>query len=287
MKRTFLTALAVSAALTSSAFAEITGKVTFDGKAPDRKPAAGIAQNADCAKSHKTPLMDETVVVGKGGELANAVVYLKKDGLKGEVPADEVLLDQVGCVYVPHVVSVTVGQKLVAQNSDPFLHNVHSLPEVNPGINKGQAIKGQKDPIPTKAAEQFIVKCDIHPWMKAWVAVFDHPFHSVTGEDGVFSIDTKGLQDGDYDVVVWHEKYKECAAGKVAVKGGKGTVDLKAAAPKAAGPAVEEKAVTVSTAGAKAACCADGKCAEATTAAATDKAVAAKPAAAVTTAAGK
>ena len=266
MKRTLLTALALSAALTTSAFADVTGKVTFEGKAPVRKPLAGIMQDPNCAKLHKTPLMEETVIVGKGGELANAVVYLKKDGLAGPVPADEVVLDQAGCMYVPHVVSVMVGQKLMAQNSDPFLHNVHSLPETNPPINRGQAVKGQKDPIPTKAAEQFIVKCDVHPWMRAWVAVFDHPYHSVTGEDGVFSIDTKGLADGDYDVVVWHEKFKECATGKVTVKAGKGTVDLKAAPKAAAAPAptAGEREVTVSNADGKPACCtADAKCADA------------------------
>jgi plastocyanin len=269
MKRSLLTALALSAALTTSAFAEITGTVTFDGKAPVRKPVAGIGSDPNCGKSHKTALLDETVIVGKGGELANAVVFLKGDNVKGEAPADEVVLDQQGCVYVPHVVSATVGQKLMAQNSDPFLHNVHSLPENNPGINRGQSVKGQKDPIPTKAAEQFVVKCDVHPWMRAWVAIFDHPFHSVTGEDGVFSIDTKGLKDGDYEVVVWHEKFKECATGKVTVKDGKGKVDLKAAAKSAAAPAAADKEVTVSTAGGKvaadgkSACCsADGKCIE-------------------------
>lgn len=262
MKRTLLTALALSAAMTTSAFAEVTGKVTFDGKAPVRKPVPGIMQDPTCSKLHKgTAPLDETVIVGKAGELANAVVYLKKDGLKGEAPAEEVVLDQKDCVYVPHVVSATVGQKLMAENSDTFLHNVHSLPEVNPPINRGQSVKGQKDPIPTKAAEQFIVKCDVHPWMRAWVAVFDHPFHAVTGEDGVFSIDTKGLADGEYDVAVWHEKFKDCATGKVTVKGGKGTVDLKAAAKAAAAPAVEEKTVTVSTADGKPACCTDdAKC---------------------------
>lgn len=263
MKRSLLIALALSAGLTTSAFAEITGKVTFDGTAPERKPVAGLPNDANCGKLHKGPVLDETVVVGKGGELANAVVYLKGE-LKGEVPADEVVLDQVGCVYTPHVVSVTVGQKLIAVNSDPFLHNVHSLPENNPPKNIAQPVKGQKDVIPTKAAEQFKVKCDVHPWMSAWVAVFDHPFHSVTGEDGVFAIDAKGLKDGEYDVVVWHEKLKDNAAtGKVTVKGGSGTVDLKVKPKAAAGPAAG-KEVLVSTAAVKGpTCCTDGsKCGE-------------------------
>lgn len=260
MKRTLLMALALSTGLATSAFAEITGKITFDGQAPERKPVAGIQQDPNCGKLHKGPVLDETVVVGKGGELANVVVYLKGD-LKGDAPADEVILDQVNCVYTPHVVSVTVGQKLVAINSDPFLHNVHSLPENNPPKNIAQPVKGQKDVLPTKAAEKFKVKCDVHPWMSAWVAVFDHPFHSVTGEDGIYYIETTGLKDGEYEVGLWHEKFKECGSGKITLKDGKATLDLKVkpAAAAAAAPAAGQE-VTVSTGKP---CCTDGsKCAE-------------------------
>jgi plastocyanin len=253
MKRFWLTALALSVGLTTSAFAEVTGKVTFTGEAPVRKPLAGAATDPNCGKMHKTPLLEEMVVVGKAGELANAVVYLK--GATGKAPADDVILDQQGCQYVPHVVSATVGQKLLAQNDDTFLHNVHTLPELNAPINRGQAVKGQKDPIPTKAAEFFKVKCDVHPWMSAWVAIFDHPYHSVTGEDGIFSIDTKDLKDGDYEVAVWHEKFKDCATGKVTVKAGKGTVDFKVQPKAAAAAPAVDKVVLASTVLEKHECC--------------------------------
>lgn len=276
MKRFWLTALALSAGLTTSAFADIKGTVTFDGDVPARKPVAGLSGDANCGKLHKTPVLDETIVVGKGKELANAVVFLKGD-LKGKPSDETVELDQAGCQYVPHVVSVTVGQKLVAKNSDAFLHNVHSLPENNKAINKGQAGKGQEDVIPTAAAETFKVKCDVHPWMSAWVAIFDHPYHSVTGEDGQYAIPTKDLKDGEYSVVVWHEKFKECATGKVTVKGGEGKLDLVAKkATAAATPA--DAAVTVSTEAPAKPCCTDGskcglKAAEAAKAADAAKAV--------------
>lgn len=260
MKRKFLLGLALVAGMSTSAFAQVEGKITFDGKAPERKPLPGITSDPNCSKGHKGPVLDESVIVGKGGELANAVVYLKGD-LKGEVPADPVVLDQVNCIYTPHVVSVTVGQQLIATNSDPFLHNVHSLPEISPPVNKAQPVKGQKDTVPVKGAEQFKIKCDVHPWMSAWVASFDHPFHGVTGEDGVFFFETKGLKDGEYEVGVWHEKFKECASGKVTVKGGKGTVDLKVT-PKAAAVPAAEKEVLVSAAANGPTCCTDGsKCA--------------------------
>ncbi|HEX8915528.1 MAG TPA: hypothetical protein VF796_24455 [Humisphaera sp.] len=264
MKRTLLAALALSAGLTTSAFAEISGKVTYKGDAPARAPLAAAMQDPNCKALHKEPPLDERLVVGKGGELVNAVVYLK-NAPKGEAPADEVVLDQVKCVYTPHVVSATVGQKVFAMNSDAFLHNVNVQSVDNPGKNIAQPVKGQKDPVPTKAAEFYKVVCNVHPWMNAWVAVFEHPYHSVTIDDGTYSIDTKGLKDGDYEVVVWHEKLKDNAAtGKVTVKGGKGTLDLVVTPKAAAGNATAEPVVLVNApAAGKPTCCTDGsKCAE-------------------------
>jgi plastocyanin len=261
MKRSMLAALALSMGFCTSAFAQVTGTVKFDGPAPERAKLAAAMNDPNCKPLHKEPPLDERVVVGKGGELANAVVYLKGD-LKGEVPADEVLLDQVNCIYTPHVVSAMVGQKVIAQNSDAFLHNVNVQSEISPK-NVAQPVKGQRDPIATKGAEYFKVVCNVHPWMSAWVAVFDHPFHSVTIDDGTFEIPTKGLADGEYEIAVWHERFKDnCATGKVTVKGGKGTIDL-VVKPKAAAAQDTERTVTVSTGVAKPTCCTDGsKCAE-------------------------
>ncbi len=237
-----LSAVALSAAVGSASYGQVSGTVKLEGKAPARGPVAGLAQNPDCAKLHKEPVLDETVVVDKEGNLANVIVFLK--GAKGPAPKDPVVLDQKNCMYTPHVVSVTVGQPLHAANSDPFMHNVHPLPDLNPQSNNAQPGKtpetGQKIMVP-KAAEYFKVKCDVHPWMSAYVGVFDHPFHSVTGEDGAFEIPTEGLKDGDYEIGAWHEKYKELKGPKVSVKGGKAELS-KPLTFKAAAAAAEPKA---------------------------------------------
>src|SRR3954454_23063864 len=128
MKRTaWLSAVVLSAGLSTGAFAEITGTAKLDGKAPKRAPVAGIGGVKECAAQHKDPLLEETVVADDQGNLANVVVFLKADGLKGAAPAEPAVLDQKGCQYVPHVLDLTVGQKLEALNSDGFLHNVHTL----------------------------------------------------------------------------------------------------------------------------------------------------------------
>jgi plastocyanin len=245
-----LSAVALSAAVGSASYGQVTGSVKLEGKAPARAPVPGLAQNPDCSKLHKEPVLDETVVADKDGNLANVIVFLK--GAKGPAAKDPVVIDQKGCQYSPHVVSVTVGQKLNAANSDGFLHNVHPLPDLNPQSNNAQPTKTPETGVTImvpKAAEFFKIKCDVHPWMAAYVGVFDHPFHSVTGDDGAFEIPTAGLKDGDYEIGAWHEKYKELKGPKVSVKNGKAELS-KPLTFKAAAAAAEPKASDTATAAA-------------------------------------
>jgi len=186
------------------AAADLTGRAVFDG-APPKAKEIRMTTNAECAAQHATPVYDETWVVGPNGELKNVVVYVK-DGAKlnAPVPKDPVVLEQKGCVYTPHVVTVMVGQPLKATNADPTLHNVHGLAQKNGEFNFSQLQKGQTDPIPgNKAVETYSIKCDVHNWMKAWVVVLDHPFAAVTDDKGEFTL--KGLKPGDYKLVAWHE----------------------------------------------------------------------------------
>jgi hypothetical protein len=222
--------IVVSASLMSAAslgFADVTGKVTLDGKAPDMKTIDMSAVSA-CASQHPDPVTEETVVVGDKGELKNVVVSVKKEegqDLPGDVPKEDAVIDQKGCMYSPHVTVMMVGQPLKVKNSDPTLHNVHSLSTINGSFNKGQPNVNDgelMDPQP-KAPEVFRIKCDVHSWMGGWVCVFDHPYFSVTGDDGTFDI--KNLPDGDYTIQAWQEKYGT-QESKVTVKDGKATVNF-------------------------------------------------------------
>jgi len=217
------------AASATCSFAQVKGTVKLDGPKPETKKV-DMSTNADCMKAHADAPDDDTVVVDDKGNLQNVIVSIKPaDGqeLGGEAPKDPVVLDQQGCMYTPHVVALMAGQTLVVKNSDDFMHNVHSLPDANDPINQAQL----KDPVGIevkglKAAENFMVKCDVHPWMKAWVGVIEHPFFAVTKEDGTYSFDTKGLKDGDYTLQAWHEKFGT-ETQKISVKGGKATSNFK------------------------------------------------------------
>lgn len=187
--------------------ASISGKVAFEGDAPKAKK---LKMDADpqCAGMHADkPATSEEVVVNANGTLKNVFVYVKS-GVTGtyEAPKTPVMIDQHGCQYRPHVFGMQVKQMLVIKNSDDTLHNIHALPNNNEEFNKGQpATSADLKKTFLKADVMVKFKCDVHPWMTAYVGVLEHPFYAVTGDDGTFSI--KGLPAGDYEVEAWHEKY--------------------------------------------------------------------------------
>ena len=219
--RFMIAALAIAAGFSSAAMAEVSGIVKLDGKAPEPQ-VINMAAQAVCAAAHNAPVKEESIVVSAANGLANVVVAIKKEegmDLPGDAPKTPVILDQKGCQYSPHVVAMQLGQELHAKNSDATLHNVHSLPEKNDADNVAQPAPGTTKLKTKKDAEYFKVKCDVHPWMNAWVAVIDNPFFAVTDKDGKFTL-PKGLPDGEYTLHVWHEMLGEQDV-KISVKGDK------------------------------------------------------------------
>jgi plastocyanin len=204
----------------------ISGKVVLTGKPPTPKK---IKTDADpvCASAHKDdPLMSEEVVtkdVGGENRLQYAVVYISSAvGGKFEAPKEAVTIDQNGCHYVPHVLALVVGQSLKIRNSDPTMHNIHSLPQVNKEFNFGQNKAGAEETKTFDQPEKKIkFKCDVHPWMGAWAYVFDHPFFAVTREDGTFEI--KNVPAGTHTLTISHEKYEDITLS-VTVEDGKTAV---------------------------------------------------------------
>lgn len=198
----------VSLAAHAADSASVSGKVSFDGTAPKAKK---IKVDADpkCAEMHADePLKTEEVVVNDNGTLRYVFVYVKS-GLEGktfEAPKTPVELDQEGCHYRPHVFGMMAKQPLKIVNSDDTLHNIHAMPAKSKEFNIGQPNKGMETTRTFANPEVMVAfKCDVHPWMAAYVGVLDHPFYSTTGEDGTFSI--KGLPAGEYVIEAWHEKY--------------------------------------------------------------------------------
>jgi plastocyanin len=209
--------------------ASISGTVKVKGDVKKRKK---IKMDADpkCSAMHAEPPLMEDIVVDANGNVQWAFVYVKK-GAEGKKPTDapaQAVINQVGCHYEPHVLGIVVGQELLIKNSDDLLHNIHALPFSNKEFNFGQPTKGLEEKKTFTTQEVMVkVKCDVHPWMSAWIGVVDHGFYAVTGADGKYAI-PGGLPDGKYTVEVWHEGYKSVVS-EVDVKGGAAVADLELA----------------------------------------------------------
>lgn len=182
----------------------ITGKVTFDGPAPELKKI-DMSQDANCAGSAGDKSADDVLVAD--GKLANVFVYLKGgpvDKFSFPTPSDPVTLDQQGCRYHPRVIGIQTNQPFKVTNSDSTTHNIHPSPKVNQEWNQMQA-QGSP-PIEKKFSrpETLIpVKCNQHPWMKANIGVLAHPYFAVSAKDGSYTI--KNVPPGTYTLVFWHE----------------------------------------------------------------------------------
>lgn len=186
--------------------ASVTGKIVFEGAVPAAEKYK-MSADAFCAKSHPGDVAKEDVLVAADKGLANVFVYVKS-GISGTYapPATAAVIDQKGCTYVPHVFGVVAGQNIDILNSDPTLHNIHSLPEKNDAFNLGMPVQGMKYTKKFDKPEVMVrIKCDVHGWMSAYCGVVAHPFFAVTAPDGTYAI--KNLPAGTYTIEAWHEKF--------------------------------------------------------------------------------
>lgn len=196
---------------------DVAGQITWGGPALPVVPPINVAANPDgpaCMKNGPVA-NDLWVVNAKNKGLKNVFVWLEP-AKKGDpalpvhpklkaVPKDGVVMDQPACAFIPHVVALRQGQDLIAKNSSPIAHNFKwtGNPAKNPGGNVLLPPGGEKA-IAGLVEERLgiTVECNVHPWMKGYVRVFDHPYFAVTDADGNFTI--KDAPAGDYRIKYWH-----------------------------------------------------------------------------------
>lgn len=188
----------------------IGGVISYNGTPPAPKKIDTTADPV-CGQKNPNLMTDDTIV--KDGKLANTFIYIKEGTVEGgkkigeyawATPTSEVQLDQNGCHYAPHVLGVMVNQKLKITNSDATQHNIHPTPKLNPEWNQTQANGAPPIEKAFTRAEQLIpVKCNQHPWMKAYIGVMKTPFFGVSKDTGAYEI--TGVPPGTYTVVAWRE----------------------------------------------------------------------------------
>ena len=184
--------------------------VRFEGQAPTRKKLNVTRDHSVCLPDSESPPLSESLIVNGNGTVKNVVVYVSKGltGYKFEKNTTPAKFDQVGCLYVPHVQPVQVGQPLHVKTSDDLGHNVHWMSKKNGDKNVSQSAAGMEDTTSFKTKRQEIgtarFQCDVHGWMKFHVPIFKPPFFAMTGEDGSYSL-PKRLLAGKYTLSTWHE----------------------------------------------------------------------------------
>lgn len=208
----------------------IKGKVTFTGEPPKLK-AIDMAKDPKCVAAHKDPVLEESLLAGDGNTLGNVVVEVKRGpktwrtaAAAAPVPTTKVVMDQKGCMYVPHVFAIRAGTPFEVKNSDDTDHNVHFYGEANKTGSKDNVAQPKGAPNITwnlAVAEEnpALFKCDVHPWMNAYGRILDHGSFVVTAKDGMFEL--KDLPPGEYTVQAWHEMHEKPVSKKVTVEPGK------------------------------------------------------------------
>ena len=213
---------AVPAATTSGRSAaqsgvSIVGRATLRGTAPPEVP---ITLDPMCARLNSTPMTTRHYLVSDGGGLASVFVYIKSGVTPGvtafgdkiiETRAGTPLLDNVNCQFEPYVFGLRAGQPFQIRNSDSILHNAHSLPKApgNREFHLGFPVSGiTQQKVFDKREVLVQIKCEVHPWMFAYVGVVDHPWFAVTDRDGNFTL-PGGLTAGQYTIAAVHQKAGE------------------------------------------------------------------------------
>jgi plastocyanin len=217
----WLTAAMLTVAVHGALAGDITGTISLKGTPPAEKDIVPLKEDPNCGKLYSSMPTTRFYVVGAKGELADVVVALQ--GVEGKSAGDSAppaVLDQKACEYVPQIMAVQTGQKVVVKNSDQVLHNVHDVP-TDPGnseMNKAQ-LPGSADlTFILNKPEMFVkFKCEVHPWMFAWVSVFDHPYFAISAKDGTFKI--ANVPPGKYTIKAFHRKAGE-ATQQIEVKAG-------------------------------------------------------------------
>lgn len=177
----------------------IRGAVKVEGKLPTLPPLQVTKYKEVCKD-----VPNESLVVGPGQGLRYAVITLEGIG-KGKAIEKEAVheLDNIKCRFVPHMLVANVGQFVILKNTDPILHTAHAFfptgqPQFNVGLYPGRVIRK-----PLIAPGIAKIVCELHPWMTAYIAVTEHPYHAISDVYGEYEL--TDIPAGVYQLKVWHE----------------------------------------------------------------------------------
>ncbi|WP_404307135.1 methylamine utilization protein [Neorhodopirellula lusitana] len=188
----------LAAGTTSAQDATLKMRFVYDGTPPK---VENIDPNKDAEYCGKHVIPNEKMLVNPDNKgMRNVIVHVYtrssgKDLPKTEAKNSTHVLANDQCRFEPHVVVAQSGDKLRITNPDEVGHNAN----LNFIRNTAQNLMipaGQEKLVDLSDAEPapIPVDCNIHPWMRAYVVVLEHPFADVSDADG--NIVIEGLPAG-------------------------------------------------------------------------------------------
>jgi plastocyanin len=201
----------------------LNGKVTYEGTPKKFRPI-DMSAEPNCAKFYSSAPMPDVSITGPANSLQNVIVYISAGAPDEHFTGPVVQLDQRGCRYAPHVLTVQAGQEIWVKNDDTVTHSIHPLAHINAEWNRSQPPGTPPVVIRYDQPEFIKVKCELHPWMRGVVAVFKNSHHAITDSTGAFTL--ADLPPGKYTVTAWHELYGSQTKELVVTPGEKKSLDF-------------------------------------------------------------
>jgi plastocyanin len=201
----------------------IEGSVEFAGNVIPKDTTFTISSDVKyCGKEHRT----EKYLINAKGRIKNVIVYLKDIKAGKALPDEPVAIIDSKCTFVPHVMIGFKGNKFVLKNEDALLHTGHVYSSIRGKTMFNIALPDKGSEIEKTLTKTGLMElnCDCHPWMEGFVYIFDHPYVTITDENGMFVIND--VPSGVYTVEAWHESLGTKSVSEVTVQSGK-TVSLK------------------------------------------------------------
>lgn len=222
---------------------QLTGTVKLKGKIPPPK-RFNLVLFSDpyyCGRisDGRGWRMTPTPALGEHAELAGAVVFLE-DVKKGKPGTDSATIIQTkNCVFFPYISATQVGQTFHFQNWDPILHKLEVFLTSQQGAQSllGQNLQAHPDnqksdflsagqtglhrsgpEVQYQVERQGILafRCKLHDYMEGWSVVLPHPYFSITGKNGEFSL--QDIPPGAYNLIVWHPRGKQETAIEIGAR---------------------------------------------------------------------